>query len=370
MFGFGKRKQTKAKREAIEIGEQVVDRVNKALTLWRTESLESRRTMLDNSFAERIVGLEADGGLSFETVAEIEALALMKNWLEASPEYEAEWVRLIDQDTLDCLGVIGIEDDVHAHIESNIAEVTRDIENDLDIAITEAVERRSETPLRAGSRDIAERCLLDDPFVDSLTVKETLNYLTDLARNAPPAEKIISVVRRLYDLAFFERAVSDEERDLALSIAIETQVDVEAALANEPDSLAAFSEAVAYQKERARHCGVGSLQWKLEEESIPTNGIIAFVAREEHAQLLPAFLEMMEVDVIEKIRSTLLNAMVDACSLSEQSSLEFLTGLALARDQRLVIQLDSDELRILCEAETDPVAAQELVLQLLTATTQ
>lgn len=263
MFGFGKQRgRKKAKRELLEIGERVVGIVNEVLERWRATSLEMRRSMLDETFAERIVTLEPSEGLSFETVAEIEALALMKNWAEGAGDHKIEFVQLLDQDTIDCLATFGIGSEVEGHLDRHIAEVNVELEDDLDRAITEAVQRRGEVTTRAGDRGLFERCLRDEPFVDSLTLSETLDYMGSALGTDPTAKKAIGIMRRLYDLAFFEHRLSTEERKLALSMAGAVEADVESALQDNEESLTSLRQAVSYQKERARRCGFGSLQWK------------------------------------------------------------------------------------------------------------
>lgn len=365
MFGFGKqRRQEKAKRELLEIGERVVGIVNNALEQWRATSLEMRRSMLDGTFAERIVSLEPTDGLSFETVAEIEALALMKNWVEGASDHKVEFAQLLDRDTLDCLSTLGIWAEVDSHLDRHIGEVNVELEGDLDRAITEAVQRRGEITTRAGGRGLLDRCLLDDPFLDSLTLSETLDYMGSALGTDPTAKKAMGVMRRLYDLAFFEHRLSDEERHSALSMAGAVEADVDAALQDTAEELASFRQAVAYHKERARHCGFGSLQWKLEEQAIPASELIEFVAREEHADLLPAFLEMLEPSIISDIRREVLKALVEARAHHGASAIQVLSGMAMTPYAALAILLDPDEIRVLREIDQDRLAVERLVSQL------
>lgn len=365
MFGFGKqRRQEKAKRELLEIGGRVVGIVDEALEQWRATSLEMRRSMLDETFVERIVSLEPTDGLSFETVAEIEALALMKNWVEGASDHKVEFVQLLDRDTLDCLSTLGIGAEVDSHLDRHLGEVNVELEDDLDRTITEAVRCRGEITTRAGDRGLFNRCLLDVPFLDSLTLSETLDYMESALATDPTAEKAVGVMRRLYDLAFFEHRLSDEERHLALSMAGAVEADIDTALQDNAEGLASFRQAVAHHKERARHCGVGSLQWKLEEQAVPASELIEFVAREEHADLLPAFLEMLEPSIISEIRREVLKALVAARAHQGSSATQILSGMAITPYAALTILLDPDEVRVLREIDQDRPGAERLVSQL------
>lgn len=313
MFGIGRRrKQEEAKRELVELGNQAVSVVNSALEQWRATSLELRRSMLDESFAERIVNIDASNELSFETCAEIEALALMKNWLEGTDSYKAEFVQLLDPGTLDCVAALDLGAPIDEHLVRHITEVSAELEDDLDRAITEAVERRREITTRTGNRALLDRCQRNEPFVDSLTFYETLHYMKAVLGPDAPANRVTGIMRRLYDLALVDHHISDEERNIALTLAGALEADVEVGLQGNPEGLKSFREAVTYHKESARRCGFGSLQWKIEERGIPAADIIEFIAREEHSALLPAFLEMLGPDVIRKTRTEILNAMVAA----------------------------------------------------------
>lgn len=366
MFGFGKQhRQEKAKRELLEIGERVVGIVNEALERWRATSLEMRRSMLDEAFAERIVALELSEGLSFETLAEIEALALMKNWADGVSDRKVEFVQLLDRDTLDCLATLGIGGEVEGHLDRHIAEVSVEIEEDLDRAIIEAVQRRGEVTTRAGGRDLFDRCLRDEPFVDSLTLAETLDYMGSILGDDPTAKKAIGIMRRLYDLAFFEHRLSTEERQLALSMAGAVEADIESALQDNEESLTSFRQAVNYQKERARHCGFGSLQWKLDEQEIPAVDLVEFIVREEYADLLPAFLEMLEPQLIADIRTEILKALVATRAHRRQSAVQILSELAVVPYAALTILLDPSEIQVLRRTDTDLPAAEKLVAALL-----
>ena len=146
MFGFRKRKNDLAKQEALEIGNRLVERFNLTLSTCRENDLEARRTMLDQMFAERLTGLEPTDELSFEMLAEIEALALTKNWFEQADKYADEFMSLLSEDDVDCIRVIGIEENVRGHVWRNIEEVSALLEEDLNRTILEALERRGETP--------------------------------------------------------------------------------------------------------------------------------------------------------------------------------------------------------------------------------
>ena len=143
-----KRRQAKAKREALRIGTEVVERVNAGVELWRAERLELRREMSSNDFDERIVTLEPEGDLTYEELLEIDALAFMKNWYEQHDKIIGETKLYISDDDLDCLEVFGEE--VKQRFLDMLAdafrEVTTALEAHVDQSIQEAIAIRAKRP--------------------------------------------------------------------------------------------------------------------------------------------------------------------------------------------------------------------------------
>jgi len=147
MFGWAKRRKTEAmKREAIEIGNRVVERVNSTLAYWRENDLENRRSMMDQFFAERMATLEPTEEMSFEMLAEIEALALTKNWHEGAEKYASEFMSMLDEEDVECIRLLGVEDELQKHVWRNIQEVTNLLDEDVNRTIAEALARRGESP--------------------------------------------------------------------------------------------------------------------------------------------------------------------------------------------------------------------------------
>ena len=146
MFGFAKRRKEAAKREAAELGDRLVERINLTLSYWRENALETRRTMFDQMFAERLTGLEPSDELTFEMLAEIEALALTKNWFENADEYTAEFMDLLGEEDIECIRLLEIESELQGHIWRNIQEVSDLLDEDVNRTISEALHRRGEVP--------------------------------------------------------------------------------------------------------------------------------------------------------------------------------------------------------------------------------
>ena len=366
MFDFGKKaRQEKVKREALEIGARAVENFNQSLTNWRNLSLESRRTMIDNDFAVRLVSLDLIGELSFETVAEIEGLACMKNWIEGIPQYRDEFANFVDEEAIKCLSVIGVEAETNGHIQLQIDEVTAELERDIDLAITEAVKRREEEPRRTGDRNLAERSVAEFGYLESLTVMELMIEARDMANSDPMRSSLVAFMRRFYEIAFFEHGLTNEERNAALSTAQALEADIIASHEDNDDALATFMEAVSLDKQRGRLTGVGSLHWKMEDECVSAGELIAYIARAENATLLPEYLGMLDGDVIAEIRQALLREIVLARQNNGESALEILGPLATDHNPTLAILFEPAEALALRHWNVDRERAQQIVDNLI-----
>ncbi len=184
------------------------------------------------------------------------------------------------------------------------------------------------------------------------------------ARESLSADDAIEAARRLTDIAMFEHGVSDVARQFALALIPGLEADIEVALKNEPRTLKAFWEATAYHRGTARHFGYGSLQWMMEEQGVEAAELIPFIAREEHAELLPALLEMFEPEGIRDMRPALLNELAVARAGEGEAPLAVLSRMASGDDGALTLLLDGPQLGALRRAQLDPGAAESVLAEL------
>lgn len=145
MFDFiKKRRNEKMKREAVEIGNRIIENFNAALWRWREERMETRRELMSTAFDERIMVVEPVDGLSLSEMADLEALALLKNWAEKRDEYACEAMLYLDDETVEGLDILGVGDDARNTIYRFINEVSEALEKDIDQTIQQAKVRRGE----------------------------------------------------------------------------------------------------------------------------------------------------------------------------------------------------------------------------------
>lgn len=196
-----------------------------------------------------------------------------------------------------------------------------------------------------------------------MTLFELMDYLK-ATKGDVQVNLLIQVSRRLSDLAYYEPSIAHEQRESALRLAEAIDDDITAGLSNEPEKLEAYFDAVEFHRGNARHHGYGSLHWRMEERGIEGAGVIEFMALKEHAELLPAYLEMMEPDVIGQTRGALLQSMSVARAEDDEAPIAVLQRLAVTNDGAMTMLLTGEELTILREADTRPEEASNVLASL------
>lgn len=177
-------------------------------------------------------------------------------------------------------------------------------------------------------------------------------------------QELIQISRRLSELAYFEKGVPLEERAAALEIAEALDQDILQGLADNPAGCEAYIDAASFHRSQARLYGFGSLQWKMDEEGVEAGEVIAFMARSDHAALLPDYLEMLDPDVIEEVRGALLNELSAARAQDGEDQIRVLCRLANSGDGALPMLLKGDELSAFRNAMDDPARARAVATDL------
>lgn len=178
------------------------------------------------------------------------------------------------------------------------------------------------------------------------------------------ARDLISVARRLTDIAVFDHGVSDQERVMAFELLPALDADIEVGLKDQPGAWEAYQEAIAAHRGQARYYGYGSLQWIMDERGTTAAEVIPFIALEEHAELLPAYLEMMEPDVIYSVRGELIGELCRSRARGGERPIDVLSRLATDGDGALTLLLDGRQLGAISRAHVDPEAAEAVLVEL------
>ncbi|MDB5693597.1 MAG: hypothetical protein JWO81_2660 [Alphaproteobacteria bacterium] len=152
MLGFFRKRRDEAlKREALELGSRMMENVNAALDRWKAERLVTRADMMASAFDERLVELEPSQGLTFPELANIDALACLKNWHEQKNKLAAEAAIYLTGDDVQFLDLIEGGPRFTEITYERIDEVGLQLANHIVESIGQACTRRGETPLTENS---------------------------------------------------------------------------------------------------------------------------------------------------------------------------------------------------------------------------
>ncbi|MGA9214350.1 MAG: hypothetical protein WBZ54_03540, partial [Methylocella sp.] len=127
---------------------------------------------------------------------------------------------------------------------------------------------------------------------DHMSVSEVIEWINQLPPKVPFAT-LSTGLRRLYDIAFFDHGIEEQDRTAAAQLVVVIKKSVEDLFANSPEQLAAFRKATEFTEGRIAKQGVNSLAWLVEEHNVQGEGLIPFIMRPEHGGGLTAFLELL-----------------------------------------------------------------------------
>jgi hypothetical protein len=199
--------------------------------------------------------------------------------------------------------------------------------------------------------------------IEEMSLAEVADLIRSEAEEID-VSKLIAIARRVTDIALFEHGITDEERSVAIRLLPALEDDIRTGLAGAPGGWEAYQEAADYHRGQAVHYGYGSLQWIMDERGTEAAEVIPFIARQDHADLLPAYLEMMEPDVIHSIRGALVGELSRARAQDGEAPIGTLNRLATNGDGALTLLLDGRQLGAIGRAHVDPETAETVLTEL------
>ena len=138
-----------------------------------------------------------------------------------------------------------------------------------------------------------------DPSVELMSFPDMADYIQQLPGLITPKEGF-ALTRRLYEIALYDHHVEKEHRMGALRLLDTLKTSMESAMP--PGLIEAYRKANAYMEENVRHHGINSLAWLIEEQQIPEDRLIPFIARPEHSKLLEDFFAVLGPTIAEKLK--------------------------------------------------------------------
>jgi len=198
--------------------------------------------------------------------------------------------------------------------------------------------------------------------IEQMSIEDILAYAasTELKTYA----QCSPLLQRLYNIALYDNHVLEQHREIALRLAETLTADVENALSENPDSLVAFRKANNYMIENARLWGVGSLSWKITEESISDADILPYAMRPEHRRLVPDYFAAVGEETVAKMRKEFVRQLILAGQYEAGNAVLILHGLIAKGDKAATALFTAEECAALLAVPNDYDAGRRVLVNL------
>ncbi|MGH8738094.1 MAG: hypothetical protein ACREVC_12110 [Burkholderiales bacterium] len=140
------------------------------------------------------------------------------------------------------------------------------------------------------------------PDVELMSFPDIRDYVRQLPELITP-QQATALTKRLYEIALYDNRIEKEQRIAALQLLDVLKSSVESVMT--PEFIEAYRQANAQMEEGVPRFGVGSLTWLIEENQIPNDEIVPFIARPEHTELLEDFFAALNAKTAEALRTQL-----------------------------------------------------------------
>ncbi len=200
--------------------------------------------------------------------------------------------------------------------------------------------------------------------IEEMSFEQILAHICTLGDAIPPSHAI-RLVKRLYEIAFFDHHVPMEQRERAVLLLDSVKAGVETALADKPDAIEAFRNANSDMENNVRHFGVGSLAWMIKEHDVPTDEFFPYVMRPEHGHLLADLLEALGPTAVENMKPQLVRHLILSRRYNNTSNaVLMLHGLAAKGDKATGAIFTTEECAALLGVPDDYSAGRKILVNL------
>lgn len=130
----------------------------------------------------------------------------------------------------------------------------------------------------------------EEPDFNTLSLDEIISFLQRDNKHRKVGV-LTKCFRRLLEIAFEERDVSEEDQNRAILLSEEIREAIERAFANNAEALTAFKEAVRFSyEEDIKYFGRGSLAWKVSTPGLTDDEILSIIIDPQNCHLLPDYI--------------------------------------------------------------------------------
>jgi len=200
-----------------------------------------------------------------------------------------------------------------------------------------------------------------EDFTD-FTLADILKYTSSMVAAAQTTRTMARLSQRLLDIAFYERDISEQDRNSAAVLYESVVQDIEQSLVNHPEGLAAFKSAQEMHFETLRNFGRGSLCWMIATPGLTDEEILKMVIDPANGQLLPRFINSAP-DVWSSFKARALKMLIlDRQRSGESNSVFILAGLVAVSDPVAFNALTFAEKSALINASMDYCSARQVLV--------
>jgi hypothetical protein len=200
--------------------------------------------------------------------------------------------------------------------------------------------------------------------IQGMSLEEVIAQIKSLGES-PLSPVHIALLTRLYSIALLDNHVPAGQRDAAHKLSKAFEADLEAAAVDSPEWLTALRNTTRSVEENAAIGGVGSLRWKLEEESIPPAEFIPYIMRPEHDLLIPNFLKIVGREPVAKFKPLYVKCLIRSREYrGANNAVILLHALATRGDKATAAIFTVDEHKALVAVPDDYAAGRRILVEL------
>lgn len=202
------------------------------------------------------------------------------------------------------------------------------------------------------------REVFDDYSFDAL-----MQHLQGVRGRQLMAREVIGLLKRFYEIAYYDHHVDMPVREKALQAAAVVGKDLQSSLP--PEQWKAIDEANNMMFEHAKIAGVGSLMWLAEENGIQSRDLLPFIMQPKHGHLLKTFLGLLGEEKVQQVRDGLVQQLIlqrlyDRCL----NAVLTLHGLVAKADPAALAVFSAEDIRTLLRVPDDYAAGRQILVRL------
>ncbi len=202
------------------------------------------------------------------------------------------------------------------------------------------------------------------PTISTMSYPELVRLFSGPGQNNVPITTLTNATRRLFEISYYEHHIPMDHRQGAIRL-LPVLVDAaETAMAGNSAALEAYRQANQHMVDKIAIFGYGSLAWKLEEESIPSQGLVGYALRSENEGLLKNFSLAVGPEGWLQAKPALLKELVLSRRAQYGSNLvATLHGLTSQRNEAAVTILTEEEITVMVHAWENYQAARAILVR-------